>query len=423
MKSIVVAFFASKLHGENYYYPIYEEMRKLIENEGKTTEFTPVITNENEARELAMKYSEFYPVIISLTGGTSSLIRRFVNEGNYNSVVLFGHGEHNSLPSVISARSKLDINGVWTWVFHCRNVDSMDCTLEVKRMMKITKAVASILNSKILLISPIEEKPEYIEDFEARFNSTVDVISMDKLVSYMNNAKKDLIDHFLETFDKVEFKVSRDRIIEVAKLYAVVKSLVEEGRYDAVAIDCFPYLVKYKVTPCLALALLNSESSIIACEGDLLSTVLMMISKSLTGVSGWIANSVLFEGVRAYFAHCTIALNMIKDPVVLSHFESGEPYSITGRLINNVYTIASLSPDYSVVMATAGRIIDSGLVFKHMCRTQSILDLGFRADKIPLVAASNHHVLIPGDVREELKAIAALLGLDYVEYSDAVSTL
>ncbi|MEM0002304.1 MAG: hypothetical protein QW211_05365, partial [Desulfurococcaceae archaeon] len=142
MKSIVVAFFASKLHGENYYYPIYEEMRKLIENEGKTTEFTPVITNENEARELAMKYSEFYPVIISLTGGTSSLIRRFVNEGNYNSVVLFGHGEHNSLPSVISARSKLDINGVWTWVFHCRNVDSMDCTLEVKRMMKITKAVS-----------------------------------------------------------------------------------------------------------------------------------------------------------------------------------------------------------------------------------------------------------------------------------------
>lgn len=423
MKNLLVAFFASKIHGENYYFSMYEKLRELIKSEESDVEFTPVITNEIEAQKTARKYSEYYPIIVSLTGGTSSLIRKFVGEGGYNSVILFGHGEHNSLPSVISARSKLDTSGVWTWVFHCRSVDSPDCSLEIRKMMKITKAITTLLNSRILLINLHGEKPENVDDFETRFNSIVDVISIDKLTSAMSNINKDLVEHFLGVYDKIEFKISRDKLIEVAKFYTAVRLLVEEKKYQAVAIDCFPYLLRYDVTPCLALALMNSEGLIVACEGDLSSLILMIISKSITGTSGWIANSVSFEGIRGYFAHCTINLGMIKGPLIISHFESDKPYSITGKLINDVYTVASISPDFSVVMAATGRIIDSGMLFKPMCRMQAILDLGFRADKLPIIACSNHHVFIPGDVREELKAMASLIGLEYVEYGDAVATV
>jgi hypothetical protein len=77
-----------------------------------------------------------------------------------------------------------------------------------------------------------------------------------------------------------------------------------------------------------------------------------------------------------------------------------------------------MSPDFSVILAGTGRLLASGLMYQTMCRTQLILDLDVNAEKIPLVAVSNHHVLIPGDVRKELHAIASLLGLDYAEYKE-----
>jgi len=422
MKRIVLASFASKLHGESYYSSIYEKIREYVTRVETNIEFTPVLTSEDEARETALKYKDMYPILVALTGGTSALMQKFAQVANYESLIIFGHGEHNSLPSAISARSKLDINGAWTWLFHCKNIDSINCFIEIQRMLRIARSVSSILNSKILLINPNEEKPEQADDFESKFNATVEVISMDKVASKLESARKDLVDHFLTKFDEVNFKIHKDGLINVARFYAVVKSIIEEGEYDAVAVNCFPYLMKYKLTPCLALALLNSEGLIAACEGDLLSLVLMMISKSLTGVSGWIANATAFEGEKAYFSHCTIALNMVNNPMVVSHFESSQPFSITGTLTNNVYTITSLSPDYSILVSGLGRVITSGLLYGSMCRTQAILDLGLQAEKIPVIAVSNHHVLIPGDVREDLKAVATLLGLEYLEYNDVVES-
>lgn len=420
MKKVVVVPFASRLHGEQYYSSVYDVLRNHVLKTRIDVEFLPVITSDEEIESLASKSIDSLPIFVVLTGGTSRLMRRFASTAKYDRVVLLAHGEHNSLPSAISAKVKMSLEGIRTWLFHCREASSVECSIKTWRAVSIAGVVASLLGSRVLLVGPSSEKPENARDFEERFNATVDVISVSELISALESARSDYVEHFLRVFENAEYRLPKNRLVEVAKLYAVIKSMIEERGYDGIALDCFPYLARRGITPCLALALLNAEDLVAACEGDLVALSLMLISKRLTGLSGWIANPSTFEGEKAYFAHCTIALNMIRNPVVLSHFESGHPYSLTGELASNVYTITSLSPDYKTMIASVGRLVKSGMLYESMCRTQAVIDLGIRAEEIPVVAVSNHHVLIPGDTREELKIIASLLGISYAEYGDLV---
>ena len=421
MKRVVVVPFASRLHGEAYYSSVYEITRKYVEDSRVGAEILPVITTSEEIAEIAEKYTDTLPVLVALTGGVSKLMREFVYKGNHSRVVLFGHGGHNSLASAISARSKLNLDGVKTALFHCFDVESPECLVEIKRMLRVTRATSTLLGSRVLLVRPFAEKPNSALEFEERFEATVDVFTIDDFTTSVKAIREDYVNHFLEVFGKVEFRVQRDRLTEVAEVYALLKSMAEEGRYDAIAVDCFPYLVKYRVTPCLALALLNSEGVVAACEGDLASLALMAISRALVGTAGWIANAVAFKGKKSYFAHCTISLDMVKDPVVVTHFESGHPYSLTGKLVGNVYTIISLSPDLKLMATTTGRVLESGLLYGSMCRTQAILELDVDSEKLPSVAVSNHHVLVPGDIREDLATVASLLGINYVEYRELLA--
>ncbi|WP_243666431.1 hypothetical protein [Vulcanisaeta sp. JCM 16159] len=78
-------------------------------------------------------------------------------------------------------------------------------------------------------------------------------------------------------------------------------------------------------------------------------------------------------------AHCTIALNMVGDARVVTHFESGFNYGLTGRLLFNEVTGVSVSSDFRRMGIFNARVIESGLLSDKMCRTQAILDLGINS--------------------------------------------
>lgn len=422
MTRIVIAYFATKLHGESYYNNLYEIFKKHVSKTGIVVEATQPITSVEEARSLGEKYREYFPVLISLTGGTSKLMYEFAKATGSPRVLLIGHGDHNSLPSTISARSRLDSDGVYTWIEHCKRPESPECGSIVEKTLIIAKTVSSLLGSKILLIAEREEKPDEAEELEALLGGVVDVVSMDTIASKLGEADTALIESFYKSLEIYEFTIPKDSLEYVARFYAIVKSMAVNNGYKGIAVDCFPYLVKYRVTPCLALAVLNAEGVVVACEGDLGSLLLMMIYKELTGLTGWIANASVFRGNKIYFSHCTIATNMILSGKIVTHFESGYPYALSGRLVPSTYTLASISRDYSIIMGGLGKITTSGLLYNTMCRTQAIVELDYDVEELPLYLPANHHVLVPGDIRRELKAVAWLLGIDYVDYSKVVGS-
>jgi len=185
---------------------------------------------------------------------------------------------------------------------------------------------------------------------------------------------------------------------------------------DGKAIACFPYILKYGVTPCLALALANAKGDVVACEGDLQALAGMLVSKGLTGYSGWIANAVYAKGAEAFFAHCTAALNMAKSWRLMPHFETGRPYGLAASLAEGRYTAVSFGPAFDKLAVGVFDAVESGNLVDWACRTQLRAKPLFDGRRLFEAAPANHHVFIPGDRREEVRAVAYLLGVGLLEY-------
>ncbi|MEM0335503.1 MAG: hypothetical protein QXT33_03740 [Thermofilum sp.] len=399
---------ASRLHGEEYYSKLLAALRTAF---GSAVEEVDVVTSVEEARRAGSSAAGGLPILLFLTGGTSKLAQEFVSAGCFAAVAMLAHGEHNSLASAISARYKLEARGVRVWLSPCYSPWSGDCAERGRRLARAVLAAAKLHGVRVAVIQ--DALPPQAEALERRLGARVELITQSEFERMVEQADE-AVSRALAKEVGEAFGVSGEKLLEVGRVYAALRELF--GRFDAVAIDCFDYLAKRGVTPCLALAKLNAEGLVTACEADLQAVLLMLVSRELTGYAGWIANATAFSGTRGVFSHCTIAFNMVESGRVLPHFESGYPHALSGKLAHSTYTIASISPDFAVLGAGLAKVVESGLLSGAACRTQALVELGPWAEELPRAAPANHHVFIPGDVVEELRAVAKLLGLRYLHY-------
>ena len=413
MVKILAIPLASELHGVKYYESILEVFKEHFKQ--FDIEVLSVVKNINESKNVAKRIGESPPLLIFLTGGTSKLARIILSESEFRAGIALAHGQHNSLASALSARSKLDLEGIPLVIFTC--TEPLTCGSSIERCIRVGKAAMKVKKMRIGIIGP-KELPEEARYLKEIFDSEAILIPHSDVLSEAEKIDKESIN---KAKDILRSKLSLEEINvviidKILSLYLAMRRIVDDMGLDALAIDCFPFLIEHRYTPCIALAMLNNEGIIAACEADLRSLVLMVISKELTGYSGWIANPSMVKDRELVIAHCTIAPSMIKRGILTTHFESNYPYSISGELKENTYTLTSISYDFTEMAATKVRIARSGMISPHMCRTQAVLELDFSAEKLIDIAVSNHHVLIPGDVREELRYIAELLGIGYIDY-------
>ena len=392
MVGIVVLGFVSPLHKDKV--PVVRGIDKII-------------TSIDELKDLSIGDSLVVAVILS--GGVSRLVGELVSVNRVRRVVLVSYPGFNSLASALDARALLRDLGVDSGILHINDLGELGGALRVAR------AIARVIGVKVALLG-VDRKSDISRSFEDRFDSKVDIINMSEFERLVENADEGIAQEFANLIKgRVKFEIGSEKLLEVGKIYAAIRGLY--ARYDATAINCFPYLVEHRVTPCLALARLNEEGLIAACEADLRALFSMMLTKELTGYSGWIANVNHVEGSTVTMSHCTIALNMIRNPRVLTHFESGYPYGLTGELIFNEVTGISVSSDFRRMGVFTAKVVNSGLMSNNMCRTQAVLNLGVDASRVVKLAPYNHHVIVPGDITRELEVIASVLGMEYVRYN------
>jgi len=392
MVGIVVLGFVSSLHKDKV--PVVRGIDK-------------VITSIDELKDLSIGDSLVVAVILS--GGVSRLVGELVSVNRVRRVVLVSYPGFNSLASALDARALLRDLGVDSGILHINDLDELGGALRVAR------AIARVIGVKVALLG-VDRKSSISRSFEDRFDSKVDIINMSEFERLVENADEGIAQEFANLIKgRVKFEIGSEKLLEVGKIYAAIRDLY--ARYDATAINCFPYLVEHRVTPCLALARLNEEGLIAACEADLRALFSMMLTKELTGYSGWSANVNHVEGSTVTMSHCTIALNMIRNPRVLTHFESGYPYGLTGELIFDEVTGISVSSDFRRMGVFTAKVVNSGLMSNNMCRTQAVLNLGVDASRVVKLAPYNHHVIVPGDITRELEVIASVLGMEYVRYN------
>jgi len=404
----VAVAFASRVHGESYYKELLELFAGALRARG--VELLGVATSAGEAELLGKEAAGSVPVALALTGGVSELVRVFAEAGGFKGVAIFGHGEHNSTPSALSARAKLSSAGVKAWLELCEAPASLECREALERLAAAAKAAASLKGSRIGVVG-VASKGQSALAFERAFGSEVVAVPWEELELGAGEGFAERLSKLVEAPRGGEAGLRK-----VGSVYEALKRLAASRGFDAVAVNCFDLAVREGFVPCAALALLNSEGFVAGCEADLPALALMVLAKELDARGGWIANVAYASGCRLFLAHCTASLSLLARPRLVEHFETGSPFAVAGSLPLGAATVASMSPDFSKLAAARAEVLESGLLRPGACRTQAVVEVkDCRGDLLKKLLA-NHHVLVPGDHRRELEAAAALLGLDFVEY-------
>lgn len=192
---------------------------------------------------------------------------------------------------------------------------------------------------------------------------------------------------------------------DATRLYVALKKIAETNGLQGLTIRCFDLLTAVHNTGCIALARLNSEGYVASCEGDVPAMLSMMIARSLLGVSGFQANPAHInpQTGEMLFAHCTIPFNMTHRYELDTHFESGIGVGVRGYVNAGPVTIFKASGLLDRYFAAEGTL-EACQAGGDLCRTQEVIRLAAAADTSYFLTnpIGNHHIILPGHVKELL---------------------
>ncbi len=413
MKIYVVPL-ASSLHGEKYVRLMMGSYRSvLLGFEGLVFHGEPV---DEPFRDVPLDTDLL--VLIHLTGGTSSLAYRTAialsDKGLLVPILLLAHSKHNSLASALSARIKLLKSGFKTYLIY--SDDKNDLMRRFTAFYQGVRAGYELGRMKILDINADGRLSLKAKLFIEKTGSRVDPISFEELAGIGEEASRSeveaLIDHVSDYMDLSS--VRSGELEKIMRIYYAMRKLVADKGYTGIVIDCFPLIVKYHVTPCIPVALMNSDGIPTACEGDYHSLIMMYLSLALTGRPGWISNpSGITRDGYLRFAHCTIAPTLGRDCWATTHFETGHHYAVACRYRYRRVLFGRVNESMDSMIIYRGVVRDSGLLEPGYCRTQLIIDTGpLRGEEFIEEAWGNHHVFMPWreDLPEMLKAYGWWMG-------------
>jgi len=412
--NIVAIPLASKVHGEEYYRSVLSMFERVLKALG--VKFVDVVDSE-EVVESITKRDVDAVFLIFLTGGTSRLGRLVARKFRDKPLVLVGHTYHNSAASMASVYSRLASEGGYNLIsFVYRGGDSI---IDLTRVYKAVRAAVALRKMRVVQLDADKLDDEGTL-FSEKIGASVILVSRNELRKRLEEAKTRAHRELKRLVERYDLGgIDKSKLVEPFALYVVAEKIVEEFNAHAVTINCFPFILEFRFTPCIALSMLLDEGVPAACEADYRALTLLALAQLLTGKPGWIGNFTDYDPVtrQVAFSHCTVATSITEYSTLIPHFETGTPYAVEGRLRKQVYTIAAISPDYSTMAVARAELLESGMLTGGRCRTQAILKVE-ETDPRPLTEklVSNHHVLMVGDVRYELSIVAKVFGMKFVEY-------
>jgi L-fucose isomerase-like protein len=249
----------------------------------------------------------------------------------------------------------------------------------------------------------------------------VDLSELVEIIKEIPNSRANEISReFLSSVSKMVEPTERD-LTQAVKIYLGLKNLVAKYQLDALSIKCFDLIPALDNTGCFAVSRMIDEGVIAGCEGDIDTTLTMLVLHYLTNEPVWLANTCSIDQVEntLTFAHCTIATKLLEDAskvTLRSHFESGKGVSIQGApKLGQKVTIARLGglKMDRMVIAT-GTIHQSDMGGEHMCRTQVEVRLDGKVETFTDNLLGNHVAISRGDISSKLRGFCDLLAINTI---------
>jgi L-arabinose isomerase len=221
------------------------------------------------------------------------------------------------------------------------------------------------------------------------------------------------------------------------RVHRFLSALVDEARLDALALNCHSEVLRFGdetgVVGCLASTLLWSVGVPVACTGDGVTAVPLMLAAGIAGSAqyceGYGIESETGELLVSSCGMADLSLRPADGPVRLypnELYPGRHGLGIATRFTfdEGPATIAGFAPPTALrpgrLVISAGRLTGRG--FEHLNGPSGTLTFdrpgAGRASRAWIDAGPAHHLaLMRGDRRDELAAAAAILGLDLIDVS------
>ena len=373
----------------------------------------PFLAQQNEYVPLLEKSPELaalagdLPVIFIESGGTEEEFKT-IYEKLPEPHILVATRANNSLPASLEICSFLKSVGRKFILLHGTPLEVVEMA-KVERLKKeaypVSKPVKALKGRRLGVVGkPSNWLISSITDYK-ELNDKLGV----ELVDISYDEFRDEIDHAKEVVDPVVFKqylnekVSIETLEGALKIYSALRSIIVKHHLNGVTVRCFDLLGIYHNTSCLALAMLNKDGYTATCEGDVPAMITMELVRHVFHTSSFQVNPsyINVKERYAYFAHCTLPLDMCLSYKFDTHFESGIGLGIAGRLNLGKVTLVKVNKNFSKIQVFAGKIT-ANIGRNDLCRTQ--VKVQFDEDISSLLAdpLGNHIILFYGAHKKEI---------------------
>ena len=343
-----------------------------------------------------------FSLLFIATGGVERLVIQYF-EQLPRPTILLADGMQNSLASALEISSWLRNRGMKSEILHG------ELTEIVKRLFVLYnnfKAQRQISNSRIGVIGTpsnwlVSSNVDYLLA-KRRWGVEYVDIALERVIEYYNkisdeevgNASAQLAGQALACRE-----ATPDDMLKAMKIYHALKRIAEEDKLSALTLSCFRLIELTGTTGCLALSLLNDEGIIAGCEGDLQSIFTMLVVKTLTTQSTFMANPSMINTRtnEIVLAHCTIALKQTEKFILRSHFETDLSIGIQGILPTGDVTLVKCGGECLDEYYLATGTLTENTNYLNMCRTQVRIRLNSPTDYFLRNPLGNHHILFHGN--------------------------
>ncbi|MEM1623516.1 MAG: hypothetical protein QW780_04820 [Sulfolobales archaeon] len=352
-------------------------------------------------------------IVFVATGGTEHILLETTKMSRFSYVLLVYHDLENSLPAVLEVlpvlRNIVQVDVV--------KLDSLPELLA--HVVTASRAVGRLRRSKLLVIGGSSPWLVYSSGVEgvlrSKLGTELEFVELEELVTEYEKTSVS------EASGAGEFGrllprslVSEKSLLDSYRLYLAMDRLARYRGAQAVSVRCFDLIKEVGVTGCLALSKLLDKGIIAGCEADLPTTATMMILRELSGSIPWMANVVEVREGLVELAHCTIATLLANGYELTTHFESGKPTAVAGRVsVGLKATIAKYDPKRNLVRAALGEVVEGFPKHGARCRTQVSLRVPKEYSRKLLEDPLGAHVAVTfTNILKPLEVLCRILGIE-----------
>jgi len=345
-------------------------------------------------------------VIVMASGGTERAALQLVAVRHsvvpWEPVVLVAHPSHNSLPAALEALARVRADGAIGMIVHLPSVNRL------ARVIDDLDVMHRLRGARLGLVGePSEWLVASVPDrdlLRSRWGiELVDVDIDDTIERHRSGSPAEAREVAVHFTSRAE---PAPELLAAAELHPALVESMEESDVGAIAVRCFDFITELSTSGCVALAQLNDTGVVAGCEGDVASTVAMMLVREMFGMPSWIANpaGIDEEANTLLLAHCTVAPSMVYDLELHTHFESDLGIGLRGSFARGWVTLLRLGGSaLERHRFLEAEILESG-DSPDLCRTQVTLRVAdHQVGEILADPLGNHLVMVRGRHRDRLE--------------------